>query len=160
MDITCVSRCNQALALEKGYASYRSKLPRLRFHSISLAAATHEVEYIKEKTGRTQGYPNLVNNLLKQAASRIERGETHCLHCKGKGYVPCHTCRGTGIAKPEKVKVHNSLERAFETLHHTVYNQATDQGQDFKVTNRCCGCHGRGKQVCGCCRGSGRRGPA
>lgn len=39
-----------------------------------------------------------------QAASRLERGTTTCVHCKGAGTQDCAACSGRGIVQPQSKK--------------------------------------------------------
>lgn len=48
-------------------------------------------------TGRGSGggnlFQNLIGSLLTGAASRLERGTTTCLVCRGTGTCTCPTCK-------------------------------------------------------------------
>lgn len=39
-----------------------------------------------------------------QAASRLERGTTTCVHCRGQGTQDCENCSGRGLASPKQPK--------------------------------------------------------
>ena len=41
-------------------------------------------------------------NLEMQAASRLERGQTTCLKCRGSGTLRCDSCEGKGTVKPSR----------------------------------------------------------
>mmetsp|Transcript_5805 Transcript_5805/g.14837 ORF Transcript_5805/g.14837 Transcript_5805/m.14837 type:complete len:163 (-) Transcript_5805:1399-1887(-) len=116
-----------------------------------------------EEAGGTQPpdksrHPNLVNRLLERAASRRERGETFCRHCKGEGVVVCTTCQGAGVIDPEKVEV-NSMKRAgyeVKQAFDRLRGNPAGKGYNFKITNRCRNCRGQGVTECMYCHGTGR----
>eukprot|EP00193_Tetraselmis_chui_P015119 CAMPEP_0177789206 /NCGR_PEP_ID=MMETSP0491_2-20121128/22606_1 /TAXON_ID=63592 /ORGANISM="Tetraselmis chuii, Strain PLY429" /LENGTH=153 /DNA_ID=CAMNT_0019311015 /DNA_START=196 /DNA_END=653 /DNA_ORIENTATION=+ len=100
-------------------------------------------------------HQNLVHQLLERAASRRERGETFCLHCKGTGAVTCQTCQGAGVLEPEKVKV-NVMRRAGYVIKNAVgqlRGNPPGKGFNMKITNRCRACRGTGTTECLFCNG-------
>ncbi|KAK9804874.1 hypothetical protein WJX72_009695 [[Myrmecia] bisecta] len=88
----------------------------------------------------------LVNNLLYGAASRLERGPTTCIRCKGAGTQTCNVCKGAGVLSPEKVRMNQ--------IRHTT-NRLRGVQTDWMQSNRCRQCHGTGRITCPSCGGMG-----
>mmetsp|Transcript_13025 Transcript_13025/g.36638 ORF Transcript_13025/g.36638 Transcript_13025/m.36638 type:complete len:164 (+) Transcript_13025:440-931(+) len=135
-------------------SQHRPRLRSTRWPTIVMSAKRSEAEATQLEESSRASYPNLVTVLLQRAASRMERGETFCLHCQGEGVTACHTCKGAGVLNPARVKV--------STMNQVVsqIKQTFGQGSpfDFKITNRCRTCHGTGVEKCTRCGGKGRHG--
>mmetsp|Transcript_17907 Transcript_17907/g.53925 ORF Transcript_17907/g.53925 Transcript_17907/m.53925 type:complete len:197 (+) Transcript_17907:275-865(+) len=93
-------------------------------------------------TGRGSGggnlFQNLIGSLLTGAASRLERGTTTCLVCRGTGTCTCPTCKGSGVLS----------QAAAAKMMKTAGLK----------TNRCMKCSGYGRTACPNCKGRGFRG--
>lgn len=108
-----------------------------------------------------RGLPGL-GRLLYGAASRLERGASTCLNCKGTGAVDCAECGASGLtgrASPLKGGGRRGLLRGFikklagrEDTAGGVASDAT-----FMLSNRCRKCHGLGRVPCTACGGLGVR---
>lgn len=92
----------------------------------------------------------LVNTLLFGAASRIERGTSICVSCRGGGTILCPDCQATGIQGNASAS-RNSSSR-LKGLMGTKSKE-----KEWVVSNRCKSCRGYGRRECPHCDGEGRR---
>ncbi|KAL3146787.1 hypothetical protein ABBQ38_014769 [Trebouxia sp. C0009 RCD-2024] len=110
---------------------------------------------------QSAGYmTGLVNDLLYGAASRMERGQTTCIKCKGSGTLPCSECKGQGVVQPDKLKkatdpVRQAANRVSSMLGGS---SSSNYNSHMLRSNRCQKCHGAGTCTCSVCQGHGFRG--
>lgn len=108
--------------------------------------------------GQPQGpLQALANVLLNRAASRVERGETTCLTCRGTGQCTCPACKGAGTLSPAAAASHNSLVKHAAQKLRATFDSRAEYSTDWLRTNRCTRCHGVGGWVCPDCDGAGAR---
>ncbi|KAL6784973.1 hypothetical protein ACKKBG_A01900 [Auxenochlorella protothecoides x Auxenochlorella symbiontica] len=101
----------------------------------------------------------LTASLLFNAASwRAQRGQTHCITCQGKGQVQCPQCKGTGVG-PRSRQPTNPIQHAANKISSLVSGGKADD-VEWRTSNRCSRCQGRGVCRCEECGGTGRRGPS
>ncbi|KAK9818723.1 hypothetical protein WJX74_003373 [Apatococcus lobatus] len=100
---------------------------------------------------------NLVNDLLFGAASRLDRGMTTCVACRGTGTCNCSTCQGTGTLSNKKANL-NQIKHASNRLQSLMGGGQTHRDTEWMMTNRCRKCHGHGRMPCPACEGRGIRG--
>lgn len=107
-----------------------------------------------------QSFTGLVNDLLFGAASRMERGRTTCIQCKGSGTCTCINCRGQGIVKPDKLKkASDPVRQAANAVSSMLGSSSSTQYNSHMLrSNRCQKCHGSGVRTCNACHGIGFRG--
>lgn len=130
-------------------ASFRSK------RSVSVRSSSSKGSFDVDDVGW-----NLVERLLARASSRLQRGTTTCLRCKGCGTIDCEQCQGSGLLSQESTRV-GSLKRAVEKVGAMLTgSKATGpyRSGSWTKTNRCYRCNGAGKVVCTECGGTGFRG--
>jgi hypothetical protein len=107
-----------------------------------------------------RGLPG-IGRLLYGAASRLERGASTCLQCKGTGTVDCKECAGSGLTTSPRAAGRGLLRRVVGTLKSVVGRGppggAAAGDAAFILSNRCRRCHGLGRITCGACGGLGVR---
>lgn len=98
-----------------------------------------------------------VQSLLYGAASRMQRGTTHCIKCKGTGLCECPKCKGKGVIDPSKVRM-NQMRHSANKLRVMLGDKPGMYEGQWQLTNRCSRCHGLGQCACPACDGRGFRG--
>lgn len=121
------------------------------------ASTSHgEQNMVSQSAGFVTG---LVNDLLYGAASRMERGQTTCIKCKGSGACACPNCKGQGIVQPEKLrKAADPVRQAANKVSSLLGGSNSNDYTHMLRSNRCQKCHGSGKCTCSTCQGHGFRG--
>lgn len=110
---------------------------------------------------QSAGYmTGLVNDLLYGAASRMERGQTTCIKCKGSGTLPCSICKGQGVVQPDKIKKAADPVRQAANKVSSMLGGSNSSSYNSHMlrSNRCQKCHGAGTCTCSVCQGHGFRG--
>lgn len=107
-----------------------------------------------------RGLPG-IGRLLYGAASRLERGTSTCLQCKGSGTVDCKDCGGSGLTTSPRAAGTGLLRKVLGKLK-SVVGKGVPGGSAmgdaaFILSNRCRRCHGLGRMTCGACGGLGVR---
>ena len=107
-----------------------------------------------------RGLPG-IGRLLYGAASRLERGASTCLSCKGTGTVDCAECAGSGLVTSPRQVGKGLLRKVVGKLKAVVGRGGGAGGATgdaaFILSNRCRRCHGLGRCTCGVCGGMGVR---
>lgn len=102
----------------------------------------------------------IVNDLLYGAASRMERGQTTCIKCKGTGSCVCPNCKGQGVVQPDKLKRAADPVRQAANMVSSMLggSNSSEYNSHMLRSNRCQTCHGAGQCTCPTCQGHGFRG--
>ncbi|DBA73251.1 TPA: hypothetical protein ACH3X1_011314 [Trebouxia sp. C0004] len=116
-----------------------------------------EQNFMSQSSGYLSG---IVNDLLYGAASRMERGQTTCIKCKGSGTCLCANCKGQGVVQPDKLKrAADPVRQAANKVSSMLGGSNSSQYNPHMVrSNRCQKCRGSGQCTCSACQGHGFRG--
>lgn len=116
----------------------------------------------EEQDEALRGLPGL-GRLLYGAASRLERGASTCLNCKGTGAVDCAECGASGLTgRASPLKGRRGLLRGVVGKLKSLVGRGDTAGgvasdAAYMLSNRCRRCHGLGRVPCTACGGLGVR---
>ena len=155
---------------EKGMAPLRACLPRptlppylpclpTRSHATLLLLTHSPRTHDSHQKETLRGLPG-IGRLLYGAASRLERGASTCLSCKGTGTIDCPACAGSGLVTSPRQAGKGLLRKVVGKLKAAVGRGGGSSAAGdaaFILSNRCRRCHGLGRCTCGACGGMGVR---
>lgn len=166
--VTCSCSCHSQKASALGQAREQAQAKRTAWQlratrNSKQDRVTKQTEEVKAKQGDSNimsQFSGLVNELLYGAASRMERGQTTCIACKGSGTCVCANCKGQGIMQAKQLqKAKDPVRQAANKVQSMLGgSSSTSYSTTALRSNRCPKCHGNGQLVCHSCEGRGFRG--
>jgi len=133
--------------------------PSTRSHATLLLLTHSPRTHDSHQKETLRGLPG-IGRLLYGAASRLERGASTCLSCKGTGTIDCPACAGSGLVTSPRQAGKGLLRKVVGKLKAAVGRGGGSSAAGdaaFILSNRCRRCHGLGRCTCGACGGMGVR---